>query len=263
MKKILENLNYKTPRLIFSTTETNLINRCLLFYPSLSILYTYIPKNGCSTLKYTLGVNSGVIQEKQNPHQTEHLFRYANKMNFFPKDCENIICFRHPFERILSAYLDKFARVSPEPEALPVIEKVNQLTKAPTLGNSISFIEFIRFLNTTPNRELDAHWRPQIDFIFFEDYTKIFLLESLYKEWPEHFKDIPLLDFKVHSTSIKYDTDKKNYHINGEQLAIDAVNKGFPCINSFISDEIMAIFEKRFSDDIKIYKLISGKDIFS
>ncbi len=257
MLNLLATLNiYQRPRLYSATSEFHLLRRCLLYYPNLNILYTYIPKNACSTLKYTLGVHSGIISQKDNPHETEHLFYCADKYALYPSNCRTVICFREPFERILSAYLDKFARIPVQMEALAVIAYLQNRDLKKSKGKSISFLEFIYFLSQVSNHDLDAHWRPQIDFIFFDKYTDILCLEQLSSQWQQKFPQFPLLNYTKHS-HIKTKSDKYYYAVNGEQLAIEFPNRHFPNQASFMNPEIQQLFNQRFQDDLMLYQSLT------
>ncbi|UOD51427.1 sulfotransferase family 2 domain-containing protein [Orrella daihaiensis] len=249
------------PRLIFPASDFGLLNRCLLYYPSLNILFTYIPKNACSTLKYSLGVASKEISREQNPHMTEHKFRYADKRALYPSNSRPIICFRNPFERLVSAFLDKFARSVPEAEASLVLDKIRKIKNIGD-NRSISFIDFVRFLKDQPSRQLDLHWRPQVDFIFFESYYEVFLVDTLTDQWNLHFPDIPLLDFIPHSTSKRYDCNEVSYDIPADELFKNYNSLGFPANSSFLNDEIVDIIQFRYFDDIQIYNGQSGKKVF-
>src|SRR5690606_1619014 len=71
-------------------------------------VYTFIPKNACSTMRLTLALENGCIRD-----ETEHQWIHANNPTFRAQ-LPDLICadytfviLRDPFRRVVSCFLDK------------------------------------------------------------------------------------------------------------------------------------------------------------
>jgi len=74
---------------------------------------------------------------------------------------------RNPFDRIVSAYFDKFAKYENiDLTARPVVVAVHKsLGMEPDIQKSITFRQFVQYLAETEDFLLDEHWRPQHSFL--------------------------------------------------------------------------------------------------
>lgn len=77
-------------------------------------------------------------------------FRYTHDDGF-----HNIAVVRNPFDRAVSAYLDKFCGAE---RRAPWVRRV--IDQGGTAG-AISFVQFLRSLDASAPETLDGHWRPQ------------------------------------------------------------------------------------------------------
>jgi len=90
---------------------------------------------------------------------------------------------RDPFERLVSAYLEKFVYKRHSKRNLlhtrPVISAV-QGSADINLQRGISFDQFVEYILTQDPYELDAHWRPQyLYFLGVPHISRIFRLENI------------------------------------------------------------------------------------
>ncbi len=127
-------------------------------------IYFEAPKVGCSTIKRTLqkiedplfdNENPKAIHNKRespllSPNMLEHpLEYYIEEAQFF-----TFALVRNPFSRILSCYLDKFAKRGP-----------NNLKLFPILNfdpaDEVSFPEFLEAVGKQDPNDMNIHWRPQ------------------------------------------------------------------------------------------------------
>ncbi len=136
---------------------------------SLKNNYVYLetPKAGCSTIKYTLA-----RLELEDPEFVFPETWMLHHRSFFPTlsplqvgDFAKVLgskkffkfCFvRNPYERLLSAYLDKIARPSEQRTALAQRTGLRLNDK-----EGISFSDFVDVVCDQSPREMDNHWRPQ------------------------------------------------------------------------------------------------------
>jgi hypothetical protein len=78
---------------------------------------------------------------------------------------------RHPFERLVSAYRDKFARDNPIYHKMVGTVIVRKVRKNPSrvsleMGDDVTFPKFVTFIIDEwrdGKRPLDVHWRPVVD----------------------------------------------------------------------------------------------------
>ena len=83
-----------------------------------------------------------------------------------------LIVVRHPFERLVSAYIDKFVKRNTtfyqQGIGRDIIRKYRTHPSELSLqsGNDVTFTEFVNYVIgewTAGRRQLDVHWRPMID----------------------------------------------------------------------------------------------------
>jgi hypothetical protein len=130
-------------------------------------VFTFIPKNGCTTLRYSLALANGAIRGPE-----DFVWIHANNGTFSASLAElvradvSVVILRCPFQRLASAFLDKF--VSYERNAWDFRRNMDDAVDLPDL----TFREFVTGLLERPVLlRSDNHWRPQIDFLVYEDYT--------------------------------------------------------------------------------------------
>ena len=141
-------------------------NHALVAYRT-GAVFTYIPKNGCTTLRYSLALANGVINGPE-----DFVWIHANNGTFSASLADlvradmSIVILRCPFKRLASAFLDKF--VSYERNAWNFRRSMDDAIDLPDL----TFRQFANeLLNLQGLLRSDDHWRPQIDFLVYEDYT--------------------------------------------------------------------------------------------
>lgn len=146
----------------------------LKIYGSNSI-YSFIPKNACSTMRVALAIANQCIRDASEflwIHENNETFR-ATLQDLITCDYSFVIL-RDPFARLASVYLDKIA--SKTVEAAWALHKA---TGRQVDLEELTFTNFVRILVRGSNRTLDPHWRAQSDFLVYETYDDYFALERL------------------------------------------------------------------------------------
>lgn len=148
----------------------------LLHFPASGVNLLWIPKNSCTSIKKALlQFEPEEKQAKILPnrfHETvEKAFKLDTQQFFRDKFGPLTVLIRHPAERLVSCYIDKF--VNPvakgrnfEPFVKPHIKRAQHvlgIEAAPQ--RSLRFSEFVDYIVGCPAWQLDAHWRPQADFL--------------------------------------------------------------------------------------------------
>lgn len=159
------------------------------------LLFCPIGKNACSSLKRLI-VTLSDLDHKELINQDVHvhidrfttgakLLDYsgdeARQMMQSP-DYFKFAVVRDPFERLVSAYIEKFVinRLM-EPQHVhtgPVVGAI-QGTGSPDYEIGISFAEFVRYVTTQNPEQLDNHWRLQSSYLRGVCYDRIYRLDEL------------------------------------------------------------------------------------
>ena len=152
------------------------IKHTLCHYKSNAVC-TWIPKNGCSNLRYSVSKENGAISsidEIEWIHRNNDCFN-ANTKEALQADYTFIIL-RNPFKRLLSFFLDKLCH--PQEEQTEGSYKHAQETF--NFSENNSFLDFINYIWENPNSIYnDEHTRPQCDFLLYRQYDDYFALEGI------------------------------------------------------------------------------------
>lgn len=259
MVKVVSLSKYRIPGYEYN------INYNLLF-ENLNILYTYIPKVGCTTLKRSLiNKNNGKIKlENREVH------KYVN--DHFILSCDHntekvikFIVFRNPFDRFVSGYIDKVLRN--DPIAQPYIKLIIERKKTKILP---SFFEFVDYIYNSKKLLLNDHFLQQSKFIYFNEYDYVFDLLNINNSWmatPLSF--IPLEnDFEhsiTHERKIIDDNDmnifKDIYNWDGARIRDLVYNhaKVPQYKNFFLDTDLKYMFHEIYKNDILLYNELFTK----
>nr|XP_045584797.1 carbohydrate sulfotransferase 11-like [Procambarus clarkii] len=123
----------------------------------------------------------------KQPHSTRVLVK---KLNTYTK----LLVVRDPYQRLLSAYRDKFEDKGEEfyiKNYAPVIRTFRQNvsdSRSPKPDTGVTFSEFVSYILSLPKTSFDEHWRPYQQLCFPCDihYDVIGKYETLVKD-SEHF----------------------------------------------------------------------------
>lgn len=92
---------------------------------------------------------------------------------------------RDPFDRLLSAYVEKFVIGRTAPDNIQhTVSVVAPVQRAEGLGQpdhdrGISFRQFVEHLAVADPTQLDAHWRPQALYLAGMTYDRLFRIDAL------------------------------------------------------------------------------------
>lgn len=223
-------------------------------------LYTFIPKNACSTLRFSLAIRNGCIAGEQDfnwIHNNNNTFNPTLKEAF---KCQySFVVLRCPFRRLASVFLDKF--VAKDRQAW--IYWDNQQRK-PDL-DELSFSDFVKSLMQPYMFKLDIHWRPQVDFLLFDSYSDYFCLES-FSDAIHTLKQ--QIGFEVHDARHlsghgieRFDLiEGSNSKLTVQEIHNLKQNGTCPAPESLYSTELVEIVKKLYKDDIDFYRLKFGED---
>jgi len=149
------------------------------------LLYCYIPKVACTNWKRVLMVLMGKVNTSDplsivadDSHRT-HVFRRLSNYSSHEVQhrLEHFMKFmfvRHPLERLLSAYRNKFYQNYSSSQYFRVRYGTNIIKKYRThpsneslqFGHDVTFTEFVKYLvdpQTTSKTHYNEHWRPMME----------------------------------------------------------------------------------------------------
>ena len=137
---------------------------------------TWIPKNGCSNLRYSISKENGAIT---NPEEIEWIHRNNDSFNASTKEAlqaeYTFVVLRNPFKRLLSFFLDKLCH----PQQIESEGSYQHAHDTFKFNSELSFFDFIEYIWDNPNSIYnDEHTRPQCDFLLYRNYDEYFALEK-------------------------------------------------------------------------------------
>lgn len=139
-------------------------------------VYSFIPKNGCSTMRLSLAIANGAIGGADEINWIHHNnFSFTATRREIATARYTFAIVRCPFARLASCYLDKIVGRN---QPFWKLDHAMQSTLDP---NDYTFRTFVETLADPEMRELDEHWRPQHDFLVYENYDDIFDLARFRK----------------------------------------------------------------------------------
>lgn len=233
---------------------------------NLKTVYCSIPKNACTLFKNMLVDNSLLKEEfdasQKNIHaflnqkipdtSAHHLLSCLHSPEYF-----KFVVLRNPFRRLVSGYLDKFAKhVVPEAFAREVIANVQTaLGLASDVEKSITFSQFVDYLVRTPDSYLNDHWRPQHNFIASVQFDFIGQFEAI-DSVVSHLEDTLRIDIRKqvssHVTQYRqFDTDFEFWNMYPYELRALG---GMPRASQMFSEDLKLRIQSRYRQDIQAYE---------
>ena len=228
-------------------------------------IYTFIPKNACSTMRLTLAIENGCIRD-----ESEHGWIHANNSTFAAR-LEDLITadytfvvLRDPFIRIASCFLDKILQKHP-----PVAHMETWLSEQGLNLDEISFVEFLRFLSSGDMVSTDEHWRPQTDFLIFDDYDEYFCIENF-----EHavstlnaklgIRVVDSRPFLGHGRDQLHEFDSKSdlSRTPVSEFARMRSEGRTPALQNLFSEECVDLVKDLYKADIEEYRRRIGSTIY-
>ncbi|MAU94899.1 sulfotransferase family 2 domain-containing protein [Marinibacterium profundimaris] len=138
-------------------------------------VYSFIPKNACSTLRLSLAIANGAIAGPEDwtwIHANNPTFRAALR-DLATADFTFTVL-RCPHARLASVFLDKIVGRSPE---YWLLFRETGETIDP---KRFSFRDFVGLVSADDDwQQLNEHWRPQVDFLVYAEYDAWYAVERM------------------------------------------------------------------------------------
>jgi tetratricopeptide (TPR) repeat protein len=245
--------------------------RAYFINPKLKLIYCRIPKNACTVFTTMLVENSDEFeaysQSGLGPHDylsaSPKALRLTDYAVLRSSEYLKFTILRDPFKRLVSGYLDKFAKSKNlEKFARDVVQKVNANYHTIKCQHSITFSQFVEYLIQTDDYDLDPHWRPQYTFLaqgLFEfdiigQFEKLDLaIDRLEKSigFPIR-KDVSVNVKRGHVTKYeKLDCVEKFHNCDPE---IFRSTGKFPNATQLYTHELERLVRLRYAKDIEFYE---------
>jgi len=136
-------------------------------------IYSFIPKNACSTLRYSIAIANGCIRGPDDFGWIHHNnTTFSASLADVARAKYSFVVLRCPLQRLSSVFLDKFVS-----NWAPVVERVKTAFPRTKIVD-LTFRGFIEMLSKDDFIRADSHWRPQSDFLVYENYTNWFDLAN-------------------------------------------------------------------------------------
>ena len=227
---------------------------CLSIYP-INAAYTFIPKNACSSLRFSVAVANGFLADLRDIE-----WIHWNNQTFIASQREvclasyTFVILRCPFTRVASSFLDLIVEAS--------------FDFKDSAGNklSINFNDFLSIIKSQQRTQRDQHWRNQSDFLHYEKYDDYFSLESFSKA----IDKLNSKEFKVFDTRSALKHNLSGFErVDGDFSKTKEVDlkkmkqDGFaPNYESMFSNQEIELVKEIYKDDIELYKSHFGnKDL--
>lgn len=241
LKNARKNTNnvLKNELYVFSLTHT------LSIYP-INAIYTFIPKNACSTLRFSIAMANGFIKNIDDIdwiHKNNNTF--ISSPAYVAMAEYAFVILRCPFKRLSSLFLNKFVDGDMWIQGNNN-EKLNS-----------SFREFVYFISQQKREMMHDHWRNQCDFLHLESYDDYFAFEELDKA----IKKLNKKGFQIYDTRSALNHDQSKLKIiNGSYADVKMselkklkINGQIPSIKSMFDHEIYKLVSFVYADDIDLY----------
>ena len=244
--RLLRNARLEYSPVSQNKSYTFSLSHTLSIYP-LDAVYTFIPKNACSTLRYSIAIANGFLGDF-----SDIKWIHENNQTFMstPREVSlasyTFVILRCPYTRIASCFLDKIIK--------------EERSFKDTMGNklNLSFRDFLTAIKYQHRSERDEHWRNQSDFLHYERYDEYFSLES----FSEAINSLGARGFKVHDTRAALKHDLKNIERIDGDFSITKADKlkkmkeegCAPSYKSMFGDVEIKLIKDIYNDDINLYK---------
>jgi hypothetical protein len=222
-------------------------------------IYTFIPKNACSTMRLTVGMANGAIADSKDfhwIHNNNQTFRAT--LAELVKSKYTFAILRDSFLRVASCYLDKMVSQS------QIAWEFHVSMNRQTLPAMLTFREFVT--NLRPRLSGNEHWRPQADFLIYENYDDLFCYEA-FPDAVAKLRERIGLDVQDARGFSKHGSERFT-PIEGDELFADrpahaiATLKRAGLIPKFIKmydEALIAEVGELYAADIALYKTATGR----
>lgn len=233
--------------------------QALVHYRS-GAVFTFIPKNACTSLRVSLALANGAIASTEDwtwVHDNNDTF--SATLPDLARAPVTAVILRCPFQRLASAFLDKIVDRSRE---LWVLHRKSRDVIDP---DSFTFRAFVDWIGKPGFFRADIHWRPQSDFLVYDRYDHVFGMHQIdtFAGVFEHTTGQPFIDarsFSGHTTSAYDPLDGSNHADTPLVDLLSAKARGhMPRAHSLFDSDIAARVARLYAADLTLYRTLVGE----
>jgi hypothetical protein len=228
----------------------------LYVYPRVGIAYTYIPKNACTSFKKTFGRAQGWLPKGRGGAHEMKISWWVSGLRAYRSADEYIVVLRDPFDRLLSAYQNRFLTRDDPASAHAMRTGLGDSLPRGGERSDVTFGQFVRYLAATPDHRLNEHWRPQATFLI-GTYSRVIRFDHLDEDTGFLAgRGLQLKRARGHSTStLREDVGPGwGHRPAGDLAALKAHRKLLPSATSMYDAEIRESVRHRFAADVALWE---------
>jgi Sulfotransferase family len=256
--RLLRFVRHKTGVLSGNAAHQFALAHAMCIYQPAAI-YSFIPKNACSTLRFSVALANGCVAGDADVN-----WIHENNETFMPTLAElaradyAFVVLRDPFRRVASCFLDKF--VDKRPEAW----RFHALAGYVIEPDDLTFRTFVDSIPQVLRQ--NEHWRPQSDFLIYDDYDDWFCVEDFGRA-VETLRD--KIGFAVKDTRHLLDHGMYRHQLINRDGGFadmpvhdiaDMKRRGeLPAVESLFDDGIRAAVRSVYAEDFALYETRIGR----
>ena len=184
-----------------SKWEREYVLRHLIVDDKYQLLYCYVPKVGCANWKRVFNTLYGDVSNSDDIIKVDHksmhfLSTYTEQeIEYRLQNYFKFMFVRHPLDRLLSAYRNKFGEhfaMFEKRYGVYIVQNFRPNPPKSPKGDDVTFAEFLDYVASTKSEKLNEHWSPYLDLCepchvsydfvgYYEDFDGDvnFILEAL------------------------------------------------------------------------------------
>ncbi len=228
-------------------------SHALVHYGS-GTVYSFIPKNACTTLRLSLAVANGCVTDLD-----DWTWIHLNNATF-QADLRDLAAapftftvLRCPHARLASVFLDKILMRGAEYWDLFHAEN-DQLDH-----DTLTFRDFVTLMLKPGRLRSNIHWRPQIDFLVYDDYDAWYTVEAFGAAAAGiETRAFPIIDARGLS---RHGTDQvalleQGCFADTPCLELAGMRRGghLPAHGALYDDKLATRVAKAYAEDITLYR---------
>jgi len=222
-------------------------------------IYSFIPKNACSTMRYSIALANQCIAGEDEIgwiHTNNGTFQASLRALVTAE--YTFIILRCPFSRLASGFLDKVVGAT---RTGAMYERT-----AGRDSSEVTFETFVEDLEDKSNLLRNEHWRPQVHFFVYKEYDDYFCVEDFPSAQARIMERIGLrIHDARHLTAHGSDQCEKvggpcEYaHVPIPEIS-DLKRRGkIPTVQALYSERAARIVARLFATDISAYRERCGR----